>query len=202
MKKDIYIPIFGLIAGELMVFYGNILYGLGIHVANLLVATLMIIFESPLELKNKNILRYIILVILLRMINLSIPQLSMVVFQYLLIFAVMSIPIYYIIKDRLILYRESRIASRKFYIPLISVLLMGSIVTISQFAILGSLSSNITNTSGQFTTICLIISIVITLLLSGTKYWNKYASDITDMSSSSLLSLFIIIVVYKIMSVL
>lgn len=185
-----------------MVFYGNILYGLGIHVANLLVATLMIIFESPLELKNKNILRYIILVILLRMINLSIPQLSMVVFQYLLIFAVMSIPIYYIIKDRLILYRESRIASRKFYIPLISVLLMGSIVTISQFAILGSLSSNITNTSGQFTTICLIISIVITLLLSGTKYWNKYASDITDMSSSSLLSLFIIIVVYKIMSVL
>lgn len=201
MKKEIYIPISGLIIGELMIFYGNIFYGLGIHVANLLLTTFIIIFESSLELKMKNILRYIILVILLRMINLSIPQLPIVILQYLLIFGVMIIPIYYIIKDKLVLYRESRIVPKSFYIPLATVILIGLIVVILQYELL-PLSSDMTYISGKFTTICLIISITIALLLSGTKYWNKYASDTTDMSSSSLLSLFIIIVVYKIISVL
>ena len=200
MKKDIYVPILGLIAGELMIFYGNVFYGLGIHVANLFLTTLIIIFESSLELKMKNILRYILLIILLRMINLSIPQLPVVILQYLLIFGVSIIPIYYIIKDKLVLYRESRIVPKRFYIPLTAVLLIGLIVDILQYELLPP-SSDVTYISGKITTMCLIISITITLLLSETKYWNKYASDTIDMSSSSLLSVFIVITAYKIISV-
>ena len=200
MKKDIYVPILGLIAGELMIFYGNVFYGLGIHVANLFLTTLIIIFESSLELKMKNILRYILLIILLRMINLSIPQLPVVILQYLLIFGVSIIPIYYIIKDKLVLYRESRIVPKRFYIPLTAVLLIGLIVDILQYELLRP-SSDVTYISGKITTMCLIISITITLLLSETKYWNKYASDTIDMSSSSLLSVFIVITAYKIISV-
>ena len=202
MKKDMYIPILALIAGELMILYNNVFYGLGIHAINLLLTTLIIIFEPSLELEKKNILRYIILVILLRMINLSIPQLSIAVLQYLLIFGVMIIPIYYIIKDRLVLYKESRIIPRRFYIPLFVVVLIGLTLVILQYVLVGPISPSVIYISGKVVTICLIISITIALLLSGTRYWNKYASDTLDMSSNSLLSIFIVIVLYKIMSIL
>lgn len=201
MKKEMYVPIFGLIAGELMIFYGNVFYGLVIHIVNFLFTIIMIIFVGSLELKMKNILRYIILVILLQMINFSMPQLfTIAVLQYLLIGGIMIIPIYYIIKDKMMLYKESRIDPIRFYVPLVSALLIGFIVIVLQYEM--PISSEMVYISGKVTTICLIISITITLLLSGAKYWNKYASDTLDMSSNSLLFVFIMIVVYKIISIL
>lgn len=201
MKKEMYIPIFGLIVGELMIFYGNVSYGLGIHIVNLLFTILMVILDVSLELKMKNILRYIILVILLQMINFSMPQLfTIAVLQYLLIFGIMIIPIYYIIKDKMMLYKESRIDPIRFYVPLVSVMLIGFIVVVLQYEM--PMSSEMVYISGKVTTIFLIISITVTLLLSETKYWNKYASDTLDMSSNSLLPVFIVIVIYKIMSIL
>ena len=207
MKKDIYVPIFGipiaaLIAGELMIFYGDVFYGLGIHMVNLLAITLIIIFMSSLDIKMKNILRYIILIILSRMIILSMPLSVAVALQYLLICGIIAIPIYYIIKDKLILYKESRIESMRFYVPLVVTTMIGLIMVISQYGIFSPITLEGTYISGKFTTIYLIISIIITLLLSYTKYWNKYTSDTLDMSSNSLLSIFVIIAVYKMISVL
>ena len=69
MKKEISIPILGIIVGELIMFYGQILTGLGIHIVNFLAIILIIIF-SKLEIKEKNILQGLTLLIILRMINL------------------------------------------------------------------------------------------------------------------------------------
>lgn len=201
MKKEIYIPIFGLIVGELAIFY-NVLYGLGIHTVNLLVIILMITFRSSLDIKMKNILRYVCLAIILRMINLSMPQIfTNSILQYLLIFGIMIIPIYYIIKDKLALYKESRIDSRKFYMYIITIFLIVSMVIILQYIMFNPLPLEVIDIGGKFTTICLIISMVITLLLSETKYWNKYISDTLDMNSHTLLSVFIIMTISKIISV-
>ncbi len=198
MKKEMYIPMFGLMAGELMIFYGNVFYGLGIHMANLLVTTLMVVFESSLELKMKNILRYIILISLLRMINISIPQLfTVIIIQYLLMWGVMLIPIYYTIKDKLVLYKESRINPIKFYISLVIVLLIGFTVLAFQHEMLNPIPSEVIYIGGEFVTIYLIISIIITLVSSDTKYWNSYGSDTLDMSSNSLLPVFVLIVIQK-----
>ncbi len=203
MKKEVYISILVLIAGEFTIFYDSVLYGLGIHIINLLAITLMIIFMSSLDIKMKNILRGVCLVIILRMISLSIPQLFTIsLLQYLLIYGIMIIPIYYVIKDRLILYNESRIDSRKFYIYLITVFLIVFIVVIFQYTIFNPLPLEVINISGKFTTVCLIISMVITLLLSETKYWNKYVSDTLDMNSNSLLFVFMIMTISKIISVI
>ncbi len=202
MKKEIYIPIFGLIVGELTIFYDNIFYGLGIHTVNILAITLMIIFRSSLDIKMKNILRCICLVIILRMINLSIPQIfTTSILQYLLIYGIMTIPIYYIIKDKLTLYKESRIDSRKFYIYLATIFLIVFMTIILQYGMFNPLPLEVIDISGKFTTVCLIVSMVITLLLSDTKYWNKYISDTLDMNSHTLLSAFIVMAISKIISV-
>lgn len=201
MKKEIYIPIFGLIVGELAIFY-NIFYGLGIHVINLLVVTFMIIFRSSLDMKMKNILRCICLAIILRMISLSIPQMfANSILQYLLVYGIMIIPIYYVIKDKLALYNESRIDSRKFYIYVATIFLIVFMVIILQYIMFNPLPLEVIDIGGKFTTVSLIISMVITLLLSETKYWNKYISDTLDMNSHTLLSVFIVMVISKIISV-
>lgn len=203
MKKELYIPVFGLIAGEFTIFFGNIFYGLGIHVVNLLVTTLIIIFEQSLEMRMKNILRYIILIVLLRMINISTPLLFSVVYlQYLLMFIAMLIPIYYIMKDKLVLYKESRIDPIRFYIPLVTTLLIELVIVISQYVALNPIPLDVIYESGKYTTIYMIISIVITLLLSDTRYWNKYASDTLDMSSNSLFPIFMVITIHKIVSII
>lgn len=202
MKKEIYIPIFGLIIGELTIFYDNIFYGLGIHTVNLIAVTLMIIFRSSLDIKMKNILRCICLAIILRMISLSTPQIfTTSILQYLLVYGIMIIPIYYIIKDKLTLYKESRIDSRKFYIYIATIFLIVFMTIILQYGMFNPLPLEVIYISGKFTTVCLIISMVITLLLSYTKYWNKYISDTLDMNSHTLLFVFIIMAISKIISV-
>lgn len=203
MKKEVYIPILGLIIGELAIFYDNIIYGLGIHVINLLAITFIIIFRSSLELKMKNILRLISLTIILRMINISMPQLfTTSILQYLLVYGIMTIPIYYVIKDKFMLYKESRIVPRKFYVYLATIILIVFTIVIPQYNVFGSLSPDVIYISGEFITVCLIIFMIVTLLLSETKYWNMYISDTLDMNSNTLLSIFIVMAISKIMSVI
>lgn len=55
------------------------------------------------------------------------------------------------------------------------------------------------NVGGEFVTVFLIISIISTLLLIDTKYWNKYISNMFDASSNFLLLIFIVIVIFKVM---
>lgn len=193
MKNEIYIPIIGLIVGELMILSNNPLYGLGIHVINLLTITFIIIFNS-LEIRTKNILYGITLLVLLQMIYLSLPHLFTIpILQYLLTYAIMLIPMYYIIKDKTI------ISDLGTYSRLIVVLLIGILVEMFQI-VLGPISSDITYINGEFITVYLIISIVITLMILDTKYWHRRSSDILGMCSNSLLPVFIMIIISKMLA--
>ncbi len=56
--------------------------------------------------------------------------------------------------------------------------------------------------SGALATVSLILSLSIALLISDSKYWNKWASSSLDVCSNSLLVSFAAIVVFKIMMIL
>lgn len=200
MKKEhiyAFITIAGIIAGELFIFGGDIFYGLGIHIINLLFITMVIIFRPSLELEVKNILRNLALLILLLLINLSVPVITSSISQYILTYGLMLIPIF-IVKDQMSsreLYSESESNSHN----LIIIFLIGVIITVLQYKMSPiPISSDIIYISGELATICLIISIIITLLLPETRYWNRYNSDILDMVSNSLLSVFITIAISRI----
>ncbi len=196
-KENIYtfITIAGIIAGELFIFGGEIFYGLGTHIINLLFITLIIIFRPFLELEVKNILRNLALLILLLLINLSVPVITSSIPQYILTYGLMLIPIF-IVKDQMSS-KESDSESNNH--NLIIIFLIGVIITVLQYKMSPiPISSDIIYISGELTTICLIISIIITLLLPETKYWNRYNSDILDMVSNSLLSVFITIAISRI----
>lgn len=196
-KENIYafIIIAGIIAGELFIFSGEIFYGLGVHIVNLLFITLIIIFRPFLELEVKNILRNLALLILLLLINLSVPVITTSIPQYILTYGMMLIPIF-IVKDQMSS-KESDSESNSH--NLIIIFLIGVIITVLQYKMSPiPISSDIIYISGELATVCLIVSIIITLLLPETKYWNKYNSDILDMVSNSLLSVFITIAISRI----
>jgi len=55
---------------------------------------------------------------------------------------------------------------------------------------------------GAFATVSLILSLSIALLISDSKYWNKWASSSLDVCSNPLLVCFAAIVAFKIMMIL
>lgn len=59
-------------------------------------------------------------------------------------------------------------------------------------------SPEIINVGGEFMTILLVIIFIISILLTDTKYWNRCISNTFDIFSNSLLLIFVIIVVYKV----
>lgn len=99
MKRYIYLSILGLTTGELLIFSGAILYGLGIHLINLLLIVFIVIFAG-LNINYRNVLQGLTLVTLLRVINLSMPSFfTTVLLQYPLMYGVMFVPIYNVAKD-------------------------------------------------------------------------------------------------------
>ena len=177
MKKEIYLPIFGLIYGELMVLNGELYYGLAIRLITLLVIIIKIISKT-LELETKNILNSFILMILLQVINLSMPRLFNTNLQYLLIYGVMILPIYSIIKNA-----EKNFRKQLCYI--FAALLVGTITTIFEYRML---TTNILYLNLEITSIFLIILLTISFLLSDTIYWN----NIVNTCSNSLMPIFIV----------
>lgn len=136
MKKWAYVPIIGLIIGELLIFNGNIFHGLGMHIINLLVITLLIVF-SDLNLDIKNMLQGLTLVTLLRVVNLSMPQFfTDTLQQYPLIYGVMFIPIYSTIKNQQISLEELGINFNKFYMYLPMAVIIGTVVAIIEYRII------------------------------------------------------------------
>ncbi len=189
MKKELYFSILGLIAGELIIFRGYTSYGLGIHVINLLAIITGITFVT--SEKTRIILQSIILLILLRMIGLSVPQFYVdTLLQWLLTYVAMIIPIYYITNN------WKKLSNKSSDIYLLCALLVGGIIAIYQT--FNPLHLETIYISGKFTAIFLIITMMISLFLLDTKYWNKYISDILDMCRNSLLPLFIITIIMSI----
>ena len=159
MKKEIYFVIIGLIIAELMIFFGKISFGLIIHIINILGITFLIIF-SKLNIKIKNLLQSMTLIILLRMINFAMPQFfSLTILQYPLIYGVMFIPIYSIVKSQQMTIKDLGLAIDKkllIYLPLAG--LIGIFMAIIEFNIIYPISffKNI-----NFSDIILIVVIMI-----------------------------------------
>lgn len=185
-KKELYLAILGIIAGELMIFGGYASYGLGIYVINLL--TIIIGSIHVTSEKTRIILQNIVLLILLRMIGLSVPQFYEGMFmQWLLTYMTMLIPICYITSN------WKKLSNKSSDIYLVLALLTGGIIAIYQ--VFNPLYLEIIYMSGKFTATFLIITMMISLFLLDTKYLNRNISDILDMCRNSLLPLFIITVI-------
>ena len=140
MKKWTYIPILGLITGELLIFDGKILPGLGIHIINLLFIILLSVFGN-LSLDIKKVLQGLILVTLLRVVNLSMPQFFITtLLQYPLIYGVMFIPIYNMAKNQGISLKELGINFNKFYIYLPMAVTIGVMAAVIEYRILNPIA--------------------------------------------------------------
>lgn len=206
MKKLTYLPIIGVATGESLIFSDKILAGVGIHIMSILAIVLIIIFGN-LSLKPKNILQSLTLLPLLRIVSLSIPQMYM---QHMIIYGIVLIPIYLIMKYQHIIQKESGTS--------LSILLYRSpsfrrvyiyeptvILTIIMIGIIGYYMGIIPSLQtippeiGEFASIFLVTILSISFLISDTKYWNEYVSNSINICSSPLLLAFITMVIHKVM---
>lgn len=64
------------------------------------------------------------------------------------------------------------------------------------------LSAEIPDIGGNIAMIFFIVSLILSLLLAGTKYWNRYVSDTFSMSFGPLLLTFMMVVIFKVILVI
>jgi len=135
----IYLPILGIAAGELMVFFGHIYAGLAVHIITLQAVILALIF-SDLSSDTKKALQSLILLPLMRIINLTMPQFfTITLLGYPLIYGVMYIPVYFIIKNQQIPLKVIGINSRYIYIYVPSAIFIGTAAALAEYSILNPL---------------------------------------------------------------
>ena len=135
MKKYIYLSIVCIVIGELMMFF-NIYYGLGIHIVNLLAIIILIVF-SDLSQETKNALSGLTIILLFRVVNLATPKIFVTtLLWYPLIYGVMFLPIYLLIKDQRISLKELGISSDKFNIYLPVAIIIGAVTAFVEYQIL------------------------------------------------------------------
>ena len=140
MKKDIFIVMSGIIISELMILYEDILYGLGMHIINLLVIIFLVIFSRS-DIKTKYVLQSFTLLILLRIVSVSIPQIfTNVLLQYSLVYGIIFIPIYLIIKGQNISSKELGINFKKIYVYIPLAMLIGPIIGFIEYNIINPIS--------------------------------------------------------------
>lgn len=128
MKPNILVisPVVALFIGEILIYLGYPLYGMGIHIINLQFITLLIITEkkflSVFEDQNiKPFLQALILLLLLRIINMAVPILFVHnIYWISIIYGIMFIPIYLLIIHQELNSKEMGLYCDKMYlIPLV-----------------------------------------------------------------------------------
>jgi len=136
IKKDIYIPVLGIAAGELMMLFGHVYLSLAVHIINLQGITLLLIFSNSPS-PTKNILQSLVLLLLMRIINLAMPQFfTTTLMWYPLVYGVMFLPIYSIIQNQQISSREIGIDFKNLHIYLPAAILIGAAVALAEYNIL------------------------------------------------------------------
>ncbi len=139
--KEIYVSIIGIIVAELIMVYNNLFYGLTIHLINIIGITIILIF-SNLDKKIKNILQALTLIILLRLINYSVPQFfNLRILEYPLIYGIMFMPIYMIVQSQQITIKDLGLTIDKkllIYLPL--AIIIGLVMAIIEYNILDPIS--------------------------------------------------------------
>ncbi len=135
MKKDIHLSVLGIALGELMMFSGHVYAGLAVHVINLQVITLALIFGN--RKGTENVLQSLILLLLLRIINLAMPQFFTAnLLWYPLVYGVMFLPVYSIIRYQQIPSEELGINFSRMHIYLPAAILIGAVFALLEHGIL------------------------------------------------------------------
>jgi len=136
MKKEIYLPILGIAAGEVMMLSGHVYMGLVLHVINLQAITLGLIF-SDLSTEKKNLMQTMLLLLQMRILNLAMPQFfTTKLLWYPLVYGVMFISIYYVTKQQNITSKDIGIDFNRWYLYLPLALLIAAAMAMLEFKIL------------------------------------------------------------------
>lgn len=136
MNKKIYLPIFGIAAGELMMYYSQAEIGLVIHMTNLLIMVLLLIF-SNISAQVKNVFQSMLLLLLLRIVSVAMPPLSSTALLWFpLVYGVMFIPIYLVIKNQQISSEELGVNFSRLHIYLPAALLIGGGIATIEYGII------------------------------------------------------------------
>jgi uncharacterized protein len=135
MKKELYFHALVIVFGELMMLFGQVNIGLLIHIINLQIISLALIFSKS-QSEIKKALQSMILLLLMRIISLIMPQFFTTLLWYVLINGVMFIPIYIIIKNQDISLSEIGINFRHLHIYLPIALIIGMAFAVLEYRIL------------------------------------------------------------------
>jgi membrane protease YdiL (CAAX protease family) len=136
IQKEIYLPILCIAAGEILMFFGHVYSGLAVHVINLQAITLLLVL-SRISPEKKNVLQSLLLLLMLRMINLAMPQFfTLSLLSYPMVYGVMFIPVYYITRHQNITSLEIGIHFRRWYLYLPAALVIGAAIALLEFRIL------------------------------------------------------------------
>lgn len=140
MKKEIFIIMLYIAISELMMMFGDIFYGMVVHTASLLAIIFLIIFGKS-DIKTKYVLQSLILLILLRMVSISMPQIfANILLQYSLIYGVMFIPIYLIIKGQNISAKELGLNFKNMHIYFPLAIIIGIMTGFVEYSIINPVS--------------------------------------------------------------
>jgi len=136
MKREIYLPVLGIVVGELLIFIGHINVGLLLYIFNLQVISFVLIFRN-IQIEIKKVLQSMILLMLLRIISFIMPHFFGVTFFWLvLINGIMFIPIYLIIKNQHISLSELGVNFKRPNIYLLLAPFIGIIIAALEYRIL------------------------------------------------------------------
>lgn len=140
MRKEIYLAMLGLVAGEILMFLGHTFMGLAVHIINLQAITLALVLGNvPGE--RKNLLQSLLLLLLMRIINLAMPQFFTIsLLWYPLVYGVMFIPVYYVTMHQDIDSNDIGFNFRYLYIYLPLALIIGAAMALIEFNILHPVS--------------------------------------------------------------
>lgn len=136
MKKWIYLAALGIAAGELNIFLGHLYTGTAIHIINIQIITLALIFGS-FSSDIKNVLQSLLLLLLVRIINIAMPQFfTATLLSYSLVYGIMFLPVYLTIKNQQISPKEIGLNFRHLHIYLPVALLIGTATALLENRIL------------------------------------------------------------------
>lgn len=136
MKKEIYLTILGIAMGEAMIFSGHTYIGLILQIINLQAITLTLIFSS-IPIKNKNLLQILLLLVQMRILNLTMPPLfNTKLLWYPLVYGVMFISLYFVTNQQKITSKDMGIDYEHLHLYIPLALVIAAAMAILEFKIL------------------------------------------------------------------
>jgi len=135
-KKEIFLSMLAIAAGEILIFFSFVYSGLAIHIINLQAITLLLIFKNDSS-EIKMIFQSLILLLLMRIVNLEMPHFfTMSLLWYPLTYGVMYIAVYSVIRNQHISFKELGMNLERLHVYLPAALLIGAVAALIEYRIL------------------------------------------------------------------